>query len=210
MPLCFHSSDHPHWSFPHRFYLIFSLLPLSGPQPLLLRLPGENTKLGLLFAQSNLASSVERFPLPSLLLNLSFHNQTGPLNVFINTLPISALRRNLTHSPLLSDQQSFPPWSGGSGFPKGKDSTLWSFVAPRGPSKVLGSQTCPVNTCWVEFIWIEERTHLSCKAAKKHSEDKKESWSGAGGHIQRMKLGKNNEIFLKLHKGPYVSYLKNF
>lgn len=79
-------THHIHRPFPRLFsslpVLISSLPLLSGPHPPSLRLPGENSKLVLLFAQSNLASSAEQFLLPSLSLNLSFHNQTGPPHVF--------------------------------------------------------------------------------------------------------------------------------
>lgn len=48
------------------------------------------------------------------------------------------------------------------------------------------------------------------QGCRKHSEDEKKVGFVQGKHTQRLTLGKNNEIFLKLHKGPYVSYLHIF
>lgn len=146
-----------------------SSLVLSGPHPLFLRSPGENSHLMLLFAQSSFAFSVQQFLRSQPSLNLSFHNQTHVHEMYQKTLfPICA--QSWSRAPayaqvitvfLLVQVGSIGSWRQGQ-----------YAVVLHIPQRCRGLSENMVN--WM-YLNLREKSKVTpvTKGCRKHGEDRK-------------------------------------
>lgn len=109
-----------------------SSLVLSGPHPLFLRSPGENSHLMLLFRTEQFRFFCSAISCSQPILEPFLSQPNHVHEMYQKTLSPSVPRAGVWAPAYAKVINSFPSSSVEYGFLEGKDSMLWSFISPRG------------------------------------------------------------------------------